>query len=453
MSKTNRRQFISNAGASLAGLGLFSSFSSVSLRALAASLEGRENSAQDLNVVVFRAIGGMDSTLGLHPWMGTQSLSVKDLFLTYNPMQDVLTRVAGTDISLGLSARCLAPFVNDMAVVRGVSMGASDIGHPAAIQYITSARASDTAPHMSSELAQKLTKAEQFFIANSSFQKTTKQNFSILLTESFKTLDVSNLNQSQSDDLFSLYKKKDLAVNRYINLLKQQNKLSVFSDALAEMQKITLNTNADTSYGSQSTTGEQTMFDEDIVLASLVAGLSRVAQIDLIDESRNLDTHANHYLHAGYQTYRWQRIARFLKALQSKNLLQKTLVVVLTEFNRSPGQNENSGKDHNYTDNAIALFGGGIKGGTVIGDHQLHVSSEKNPYSVWTGSFYDFNKQSVLPYSTFNAESNVNATQLPEHISLIRPENVWATILKQIDPRLVSQFSVEPKTFKNLFKA
>jgi len=453
MSKTNRRQFISNTSASLAGLGLFSTFSSVSLRALAAGLEGRESSAQDLNVVVFRAIGGMDSTLGLHPWVGTQSLSEKDLFLTYNPTRDVLNRVAGTNISLGLSAHCLAPFVNEMAIIRGVSMGASDIGHPAAIQYVTSARTSDTAPHMSAELAQKLTKAEQFFIANSSFQKSQKQNFSILLTESFKTLNIADLNGGESDDLFSLYKTKDLAVNRYINLLKQQNKLSVLSDVLAEMKNIKLNATSDATYGSQNDSSEQSLYDEDIVLASLVAGLTRVAQIDLIDESRNLDTHANHYLHAGYQTYRWQRIARFLKALQNKNLLQKTLVVVLTEFNRSPGRNENAGKDHNYTDNTIALFGAGIKGGTVIGDHQLHVSSARNPYSVWTGSFYDFNKQSVLPYSTFNAESNSDNAQLPEHISLIRPENVWATLLKQIDPRLISQFSVEPKTFKNLFKA
>jgi hypothetical protein len=67
-------------------------------------------------------------------------------------------------------------------------------------------------------------------------------------------------------------------------------------------------------------------------------------------------------------------VAALLDDLKSKGLLDKTLVVVATEFGRTPKVNQNSGRDHHPGVFSGLLAGGGIKGGQVWGasDDQGH---------------------------------------------------------------------------------
>uniref|UniRef100_A0A7C2K1H5 DUF1501 domain-containing protein n=1 Tax=Schlesneria paludicola TaxID=360056 RepID=A0A7C2K1H5_9PLAN len=60
-------------------------------------------------------------------------------------------------------------------------------------------------------------------------------------------------------------------------------------------------------------------------------------------------------------------VAALLGDLQAKGLLDKTLVVVATEFGRTPKINQNSGRDHHPGVFAGMLAGGGIRGGAVWG--------------------------------------------------------------------------------------
>jgi hypothetical protein len=60
-------------------------------------------------------------------------------------------------------------------------------------------------------------------------------------------------------------------------------------------------------------------------------------------------------------------VAALLNDLKDKGLLDKTLVVVATEFGRTPKINQNSGRDHHPGVFSGMLAGGGIKGGTVWG--------------------------------------------------------------------------------------
>lgn len=48
-------------------------------------------------------------------------------------------------------------------------------------------------------------------------------------------------------------------------------------------------------------------------------------------------------------------------------MLEKTLVLVTGEFGRTPRINKNAGRDHWGPSFTVALGGGGIKGGQVIG--------------------------------------------------------------------------------------
>lgn len=72
-------------------------------------------------------------------------------------------------------------------------------------------------------------------------------------------------------------------------------------------------------------------------------------------------------------------IAALLQDLSSLGLLDETLIVVTTEFGRTPKVNGRGGRDHFPKAFSIMLAGGGIKGGQVIGqtdDRASNIESE-----------------------------------------------------------------------------
>jgi hypothetical protein len=62
-----------------------------------------------------------------------------------------------------------------------------------------------------------------------------------------------------------------------------------------------------------------------------------------------------------------QAIPALLKDLQQRGLLDSTLVVVTTEFGRTPRINELAGRDHWPNAFSVVMAGGGLKAGQVIG--------------------------------------------------------------------------------------
>lgn len=60
-------------------------------------------------------------------------------------------------------------------------------------------------------------------------------------------------------------------------------------------------------------------------------------------------------------------VGTLLKDLDSRGLLDETLVVIGTEFGRKPKPNQNSGRDHHPAAFSTVLAGGGIQGGQVYG--------------------------------------------------------------------------------------
>lgn len=62
-----------------------------------------------------------------------------------------------------------------------------------------------------------------------------------------------------------------------------------------------------------------------------------------------------------------QTIPALISDLQTRGMLQETLVVMIGEFGRTPKINANGGRDHWGHCFSVALAGGGIRGGQVIG--------------------------------------------------------------------------------------
>ena len=62
-----------------------------------------------------------------------------------------------------------------------------------------------------------------------------------------------------------------------------------------------------------------------------------------------------------------QAMATFLSDLAQRGLLNRTLVVVMGEFGRTPIVNRGAGRDHYSRVFSMMLAGGGVKGGNVVG--------------------------------------------------------------------------------------
>lgn len=382
--------------------------SAITLRAAALSAAAAKEPG--FNFVLFRVIGGMDSTLGIHPWEDTrQSFDPKDLWLNYQVHRDVMQAAGGTKISLGPSAHALAPYAKYMNVVRGIYLGVSDVGHPAAIGHISSGYAQESAPHFASFIAERCTQLGTSVVSNSAIQTAANQSFPVTLTDEFRNM--TDPDRFESESGLGLYQDKNLGVSRFNALQDRRMERRKFADVISKQPKEM----------------NGTVKDETYALAALASGLTNVVQIDIDDQLTNLDTHSGQANHGAFQKMRWDRIAEFLKGLVEYDLMKTTLVVVVTEFNRSPGANANSGKDHNYTDNAIALFGRGVNGGQTVGDRSLYIRSDKNKYSHWAGHYIDYRTGATTQLDSTSVLPNGDVRP-PAHVDLIRPADLWATI-------------------------
>lgn len=96
------------------------------------------------------------------------------------------------------------------------------------------------------------------------------------------------------------------------------------------------------------------------------------------------DTHAKNFSGTATQTKILDpAFATLIRDLSDRGLLESTLVLCTGEFGRTPRINPAYGRDHWPTGFSLALAGGGIRGGQVIGETDPQGSpAPKNPVSV-----------------------------------------------------------------------
>lgn len=410
--------------------------------------------------ILFRIHGAMDSTLGLHPWLApSEGIDQKDLFLSYSKEKPI----SSGSISLGPAAKSILPFADQMAIVRGVCVGPNDLGHPFALQHMTSGRTQESAPSWTSYVGSQFCGRESYVVTNAPLLRGALKSFPTLLTSVLRA-QVADILKSSSSSNLSLFKSEDLRVSSYLDLIKQKEKLDKFKEAINSLKEQDQQA-FDSAIASSNKDAElvakiKMATDEDIAFASLFSGLAKVAQIDISeDDGGSLDNHAGfERLHLVSQSKRWERIARFLTKLKESNLLEKTLVVVVTEFNRTPGLNANGGKDHNYTDNAVALFGRGVRGGAVVGDRKLYMRQDGFPYAFWAGSFIDFGSNDsrgsgrVVDINKKVWMPTGDRISIPAGVDLIRPADVWSSVIHNLAPELISQLPDNSRIIPHLFK-
>lgn len=110
----------------------------------------------------------------------------------------------------------------------------------------------------------------------------------------------------------------------------------------------------------------RTQLGQSLLLARrLVEGGVRFVTV----QSGGWDTHSGAfgYLRSGPLPTLDRALSAFLKDLADRGLLEKTLVVVMGEFGRTPVINRDGGRDHHARCFSMALAGGGVRGGQVVG--------------------------------------------------------------------------------------
>ena len=103
------------------------------------------------------------------------------------------------------------------------------------------------------------------------------------------------------------------------------------------------------------------------------AGVPFVNVYDFRQQGQNWDSHANNFNEHKNRLIppADQAFGALVEDLDARGLLESTLVVAMGEFGRTPKINGNAGRDHWPDCYSIALAGGGIQGGAVLGasDH------------------------------------------------------------------------------------
>ena len=80
------------------------------------------------------------------------------------------------------------------------------------------------------------------------------------------------------------------------------------------------------------------------------------------------DTHVNNFISVPERTAIVdQALSTLIRDLESRGKLDETLIVLATEFGRTPRINQNAGRDHYPKAFSCLLAGGGIKGGIAYG--------------------------------------------------------------------------------------
>jgi hypothetical protein len=85
--------------------------------------------------------------------------------------------------------------------------------------------------------------------------------------------------------------------------------------------------------------------------------------------SNGWDTHVDNFTRTGQLARQIDRpFAQLVRDLADRGMLERTLVIWMGEFGRTPSINPRAGRDHFPRAFSVALAGGGVRGGQVIGE-------------------------------------------------------------------------------------
>jgi uncharacterized protein (DUF1501 family) len=125
--------------------------------------------------------------------------------------------------------------------------------------------------------------------------------------------------------------------------------------------------------------GRHTLGQSCLMARRLVEAGVRCVTID----HTNWDTHDNNFamLKGQLLPHLDSGLSALVRDLSDRGLLSTTLVIVTGEFGRTPRINKNAGRDHWGPSFTVAVAGGGLSGGRVVGKSDARAERPAdNPY-------------------------------------------------------------------------
>ena len=366
----NRRRFISLAAKSFLGLSILPWANELNLSAAGLGLNRPINHAPKAkNVIYLYMSGGMTHLDTFDPKPGTE---------TGGPTQAIKTKADGVQLAENLPL--LANHADKIAVIRG--MTSTKGAHSQGNYFMhTSYAQRSTIVHPS--MGAWMTKLDGRFnptlpgavVVNggsrhplSGFLPSTHQPLAVgnpddglrncemlngFTEKGFnKSLDLSNKLDRGFIEKYDLNK-----VKAYSDMYDQAVRLMKSNDLKAfDLKEETQSTRE--AYGDDN-------FGQGVLLARrLVERQVRFVEVQL----GGWDTHQNNFTRVPERcAILDQALSALLNDLSNRGMLDETLVVLASEFGRTPTINVNEGRDHYPKAFSCMLAGGGIKGGQIWG--------------------------------------------------------------------------------------
>jgi hypothetical protein len=176
----------------------------------------------------------------------------------------------------------------------------------------------------------------------------------------------NGVDESLFDHRRSLAADLDTEFKQAYDLKKVRAYTSMYDDAVRVMKSSDLEV-FDLSKESESTRdayGDNSFGQGCLLARRLVEKDVRAVEVNL----GGWDTHNSNFVNAPMQCETLdQALSALLSDLEKRGMLEDTLVVLTTEFGRTPRINQNAGRDHYPKAFSTMLAGGGIKGGITYG--------------------------------------------------------------------------------------
>ncbi|MDA7756870.1 DUF1501 domain-containing protein [Opitutales bacterium] len=366
----NRRRFVSLAAKSFLGVSILPWASHSSLNGAGLGLNRPLNHAPKAkNVIYLYMSGGMTHLDTFDPKSGTE---------TGGPTQTIKTNADG--IQLADNLPLLANHAEKIAVLRGMTStkGAHQQGN-----YFMHTSYAQRATIVHPSMGAWMTRLDGRF--NPTLPGAvvvgggSRHPLSGFLSTSHQPLAVGNpseglknvkrlwgMTEEKFEQGLDLSQRLDRSFTKKYNLEKVNAYRDMYDDAVRLMESNDLKAfdlkdeseSTRESYGSDN-------FGQGVLLARrLVERQVRFVEVQL----GGWDTHQNNFSRVPERcSILDQALSALLDDLSKRGLLEETLVVLATEFGRTPNINVNEGRDHYPKAFSCMLAGGGIKGGQVWG--------------------------------------------------------------------------------------
>jgi hypothetical protein len=359
----SRRQFL--AGTTAAGVGM------LGFKDMLAPANAAEIRRQDKRVLVIFLAGGVSQLETWDPKPGTN---------TGGPFQAIPTSVPGVHISELLPHT--ARQAHNLAIVRSINIATDDHGVGAYIMQTGRRQVpAERYPHLGSAVAKLLGNEDSplpgyIHVSPRGDGSGFNRNDAAFLGPRYASVTLADgappANLFRPATLTELADQERNELRDRLNTRFAQTRRSAdteaytnsYAQALQVMQRRTLFDLGQEPMALRDRYGHHE-FGRHMLLARrmLEAGVT----FTKVTHS-NYDTHHENFDFHIEQLGEFDKtFATLLDDLEQRGMLERTLVVVMSEFGRTPNINRNYGRDHWGRSFSIAMGGCGIRGGAVIG--------------------------------------------------------------------------------------